>query len=255
MYFDSHAHLASDPILSDVDAILSRAKEAGVERIINICTDAESFQKGLELEKTYPFIKNTAAITPHDANKGDEEYFAEIKRCAHQKELVAIGETGLDYHHFDGTKEEQKKWLIRHLQLALECSLPVVIHCRDAFKDFFEIIDSEYRDEPGVLHCFTGTLKEAKQVIERGWYLSLSGIATFKRSDELRQVAKEIPIEQLLIETDAPYLAPQGKRGKMNEPSFLPITAACIAACQGVSPEALAKATSDNAERLFLRLF
>ena len=138
------------------------------------------------------------------------------------------------------------------MHLALECELPIVIHCRDAFADFFQIIDEEYPvNKKGVLHCFTGTLEEAKEVVKRDWYLSLSGIVTFKRSEELREVAKIVPLDQLLIETDTPYLAPQSRRGKQNEPSYLPETAKLIADVKGISLEELAKATANNATELF----
>lgn len=254
-YIDSHAHLTSDALFPTVDALLERAQEAGVIGVINICTDVETLVRGIALSKRYPWVYNTAATTPHDVEKEGELYFDAIAAHARRKDLVALGETGLDYFYAHSPVETQKKFLRRYLQLALECQLPIVIHCREAFADFFEILDAEYKCgsawAPGVLHCFTGTIQEAEQVINRGWYLSLSGIVTYKKSEELRLVAKTVPLSQLLIETDSPYLAPQKHRGKTNEPAFLSNTAEVIAAAKGISLAEVAKAAVANAKRVF----
>lgn len=254
-FIDSHAHLSSAQIWPDIDAILQRAKEAGLTHIVNICTDKETLEKGLELAKRYPWIFNAASTTPHDVEKEGDLYFPLMSDCAHSGSLIAVGETGLDYFYEHSPREIQKKFFIKYLHLALETELPVIIHCRDAFKDFFEILDIEYtvngRHAPGVLHCFTGTLQEAEEVIRRGWYLSLSGIVTFKKSEELREVAKMVPLDQLLIETDTPYLAPQRHRGKQNEPAYLPDTAQLIADLKGISLKELSLATSQNAKSFF----
>jgi TatD DNase family protein len=251
MYTDSHAHLSSAGVFPHIEAILQKAQLAGVSKIVNICTDVDSLKKGLELHQRYPWVYNTAATTPHDVEKEGEEVFEIIAEQAKQGNLVAIGETGLDYYYEHSNREVQQHFLKRYLQLSLECQLPVVIHCREAFKDFFQIIDMHYPSPAGVLHCFTGTLEEAEEVIKRGWYLSISGIVTFKKSEELRAVAKRVPLEQLLIETDTPYLAPQSQRGKSNEPAFLPEIAGLIATVKGLSLEEVAKATSQNAANLF----
>lgn len=250
-FIDSHAHLTSDDATyADVHGIIQRSQEAGIQQIVNICTDIGSLKRGLDLASTYSFIHNTASTTPHDVEKEGEEVFPFIAETARSGHLKAIGETGLDYHYSHSKPEIQQDFLRRYLRLALECKLPVVIHCRDAFADFFKILDEEYQG-PGVLHCFTGTLQEAEEVIKRGWYLSLSGIVTFKKSEQLKEVAKMVPLDQLLIETDTPYLAPQSKRGKPNEPAYLPEIAACIASLRGISLEEVAQATSQNARALF----
>ena len=255
MYCDSHAHLTSSALFEQVDAVITAAQAAGVNQIINICTDQASLEKGILLSKQYPWIYNTAATHPHDAEADGEQQLPFFTQAARNGDIVAIGETGLDYHYNHSSKEMQQKYLRSYLQLALECRLPVVIHCREAFVDFFKILDEEYvvngKHAPGVLHCFTGTLDEAKQVLDRGWYLSLSGIVTFKKSEELREVARIAPLDRLLIETDAPYLAPQSFRGKPNQPAYLPETAAAVAAAKGISVEQLAKATFQNARALF----
>jgi TatD DNase family protein len=254
-YVDSHAHLTSPEIYPLIHEVLPRARETGVRAVVNICTDPENLKKGLLLSNEFSWIYHAAATTPHDVEKEGDLSFPFIADCARKGLLAAVGETGLDYYHHHSPITTQKKFLVKYLQLALECSLPVVIHCREAFSDFFEILDANYaiqgKHAPGVLHCFTGTLKEAHQVLERGWFLSLSGIVTFKKSEGLRDVARMVPLNQLLIETDTPYLAPQSRRGKVNEPAFLPETAAVIAEVKGVSLQEVAAATAANACQLF----
>jgi len=253
--FDSHAHLTSDQIFSDVEDVLNRARDAGVDKIVNICTCDVTLKRGLDLRKKYDWIYNVASTTPHDVVKDGERLFPLMAKHARNGSLAAVGETGLDYYYHDESKELQQHFLRKYFTLALETRLPVVIHCRDAFDDFFQILDESYMVEgfhaPGVLHCFTGTLQDAQEVISRGWYLSLSGIVTFKRSEELREVAKIVPLNQLLIETDTPYLAPQAYRGKRNEPAYLIETAQLIADVQGIPLEHLIDVTYQNACRFF----
>jgi TatD DNase family protein len=254
-FTDSHAHLTHEGLVEEVDALLQRAQESNVKAIVNICTDLPSLEKGLALSRRYPWVYQTAATTPHDVEKEGEEVFGPIALEARRGSLVAIGETGLDYFYQHSDRAIQKDFLRRYLHLALECHLPVVIHCREAFVDFFEILDAEYqinnKHAPGVLHCFTGTIAEAEEVLKRGWMLSLSGIVTFKKSIELQEVAKMVPLNQLLIETDSPYLAPQKHRGKTNEPAFVVETATFIANLKGIPVEELARQTSLNAQHLF----
>lgn len=250
-FFDSHAHLTHEKIDDDMlEAMLSRALKAGVTEIINICTDTLSLKRGIQLHAKHPWIYNAAATTPHDVDKEGEKIFPFMEKHAREGHLAAIGETGLDYHYNHSLPETQKHFLKRYLHLAVECSLPVIIHCRDAFDDLFTILDATYpKSSPGILHCFTGNSQEAKEVIDRNWYLSLSGIVTFKRSEELREIAKLVPLNQLLIETDTPYLAPQSKRGKPNEPAYLPETAQMIADIKELSLEELTKQTRLNTQR------
>lgn len=255
MFIDSHAHLTNPELCDQADILLARAQAAQVKAVINICTDIASLDKGLELSKRYPWVYQTAATTPHDVEKEGEAVFGRIAREARQGSLVAVGETGLDYYYQHSDRTIQKNFLRRYLHLALECQLPVVIHCREAFADFFEILDAEYQvnqtHAPGVLHCFTGTMAEAEEVLKRGWMLSLSGIVTFKKSTALHDVAKRVPLNQLLIETDSPYLAPQSQRGKVNEPAFVVETARFIADLKQLPVEEVAKQTALNAIQLF----
>ncbi len=248
-FIDTHAHLTSPDLFPEIGDILSRAKSANVAKIVNICTDVDTLQKGLVLKEKYPWIYNTAATTPHDVEKEGEEVFPIVKK--HVRDLVAIGETGLDYYYMHSKKEIQKDFFMKYLHLAIEIDLPIIIHCRDAFDDLFAILDAEYKGKPTLLHCFTGTMEEAKEAINRGYYVSFSGIVTFKNSEPLREVAKIVPLDRLLIETDSPYLAPQSKRGKVNEPSYLPEVAEMIASVKNVSLEEIAKQTKENAERFF----
>lgn len=254
-YVDSHAHLTADSVYPHVDEFLKRAFSQGISSIVNICTDEKSLERGLELVKRYPSIYNAAATTPHDVRAEGEPLFPLMAKTARSGRLVAVGETGLDYFHNHSPKDLQQQFLRRYLHLALECHLPVIIHCRDAFTDLFTILDAEYtvggKHASGVLHCFTGNISEAENVLKRGWYLSLSGIVTFKKSGLLRDVAKMVPLDRLLIETDTPYLAPESKRGRMNEPAYLLETASFIADCKNLKVDEIAEATSKNARELF----
>lgn len=249
MYVDSHAHLCSDELYGDIEGILARSLNAGVSPILNICTDLVTLKRGLELHAKYPWVYNAASTTPHDVDAFGEEHFEEMECAAKNGLLKAVGETGLDYHYTHSNHETQKNFLKRYCRLAKECKLPLVIHCREAFQDLFHILDEE-KASVVILHCFTGTLEEAKGVIERDWYLSLSGIVTFKKSEALREVGTWVPLDRLLIETDAPYLAPGKHRGRLNEPAFVVETAKTLADCKGISVDELAEATANNAKRI-----
>lgn len=252
-FFDSHAHLTGEELNLLARALMQRARHAGVDYVLNICTDRASLREGIALAKEEVGVLNAGSTTPHDVETLGESDFPAFEKAAKEGNLVAIGETGLDYHYDRSDRKMQQKFLVRYLHLAAELKLPVIFHCREAFDDLFAIVDAEYpKRAPAIVHCFTGTQKEADGVIARGWHLSISGIATFKKSEELRSVAKSIPLQQLLIETDAPFLAPQSKRGKMNEPAFIVETAACLAQLHNVPLEEIAFHTEQNARRLFI---
>lgn len=248
---DSHAHLSSPDMIADIDGVVARAKQAGVKRIVNICTDEPSLKEGLLFAKRYSEIVNTAATTPHDVEKEGESFFPLVKRAAEKGELVAIGETGLDYYYEHSNREVQQHYLKRYFNLAIEQNLPLVIHCRDAFDDLFNFADEYYHQKPAVLHCFTGNERDARGVVERGWFLSVSGIVTFNKSQALRDAIKTVPLENLLIETDAPFLAPQSHRGKKNEPSFLRETLQKVAEVKQTDPKKVEEITTNNAVRFF----
>lgn len=235
----------------NVQTLLSAAKLAGIERIINICTDTLSLERGMLLASEVSWIANVAATTPHDVEKEGEEFFPRVEAAAAAGKLIAIGETGLDYHYDYSPRSIQQQFLKKYFSLANLYQLPVVIHCRDAFEDLFAIADECYQSRPLLLHCFTGTVKEAQEALKRGWKISFSGIITFKKSQELRDVVKIVPLTEMLIETDTPYLAPQSKRGQLNEPAFLPETAACIAAVKQLDIEEVAMATKKTTLQFF----
>lgn len=243
---DSHAHLTSSKLYGKVDDLLGRTQE--IAKIVNIATDYDSLIKGIELKKKYPKIYNTCSTTPHDVKEGIVDPKILEK---HAGDLVAIGETGLDYYYEHSPKKDQIRAFIQYLELAKSLNKPIVIHCRDAFSDLFPLLDIHFRGGKGVLHCFTGNYDEALEGIERGLFVSFSGIVTFKKSLELQIIAKKIPIEYLLVETDCPYLAPQKHRGEENEPSFLRETVQFIADLRGVSFEEILKETALNATKLF----
>lgn len=242
---DSHAHLSSDELYPDAEAIVERARDAGVVRIVNINTDAKTLERGLLLGEKYSgFIFNTAATTPHDVER--EDLLTLVREEAKKGKLVAIGETGLDYHYEHSPRQLQKEFLAKYIATAEEMRLPVVIHCREAFQDLFT-----YKIPSAVLHCFTGTLEEAENAIARGWYISFSGIVTFKKSTSLREVVKAVPLTRILIETDAPYLAPETKRGKINEPGFVGEIAETIAVIKGISLKEVCEVTTKNSCEFF----
>ncbi|MFV0340962.1 MAG: TatD family hydrolase [Parachlamydiaceae bacterium] len=251
MYVDSHAHLTGEDLFLEAESMISRAQMAGLSHVVNICTDALSLERGLKLAETYSSIKNTGAVTPHDVDLIGERDFPIFAAAARSGRLSAVGESGLDYYNSTADRAVQADFFKRYLQLAQECNLPIVIHCREAFKDLFAILDAHMPSKKGVFHCFTGTLEEAKQVVARGFYVSLSGIVTFKKSLALQEIAKSIPLESLLIETDSPYLAPQTKRGKQNEPAFVVEVAEKIAELKGLTLEQVAQQTTKNALELF----
>lgn len=251
MFIDSHSHLSADPLYEDIEGIIERAQASGVKQLVNICTDKLSLKRGLEVAERYRSFHNVGATTPHDVEKEGGLYFPLFEEAARTGKLVAIGETGLDYHYAYSPKEVQRTFLSRYLKLAEACSLPVVIHCRDAFADLLTIADRDFPKGRCVIHCFTGTLEEAEACISRGWLLSFSGIVTFKKSDALRAVVKEIPLSQILIETDSPYLAPQTRRGKVNEPAFVVEIAEMLAEVKKLSLSEVARVTSKNAATFF----
>ena len=250
-FFDSHAHLTLQDEYENIDEIVDRAKKANVTKIINVCTNRSSLEEGLRLSKKYDFIHNSAATTPHDVDYQEDVFFSFVDQMAKEKKIIAIGECGLDYFYGKEKKDLQKKYLINYLHLAKKHNLGVIIHCRDAFLDLFEITDKEFINKKACLHCFTGLEKEAHEVIDRGWYISFSGIITYKNAQDIRDIVKNVPLDRLLIETDSPLLAPQSKRGKLNEPANLEEVAQMVADIKKISLEEIAQITFDNATKFY----
>ncbi|OGN62686.1 MAG: hypothetical protein A3F09_02160 [Chlamydiae bacterium RIFCSPHIGHO2_12_FULL_49_11] len=250
--FDSHAHLSDDSLFSDAQGVLLRAREAGISKIVNVCTDGRSLQRGQEIRKFQPdLVFNAAAVPPHYCHESSEEDLKGIESAILAKEVVAIGETGLDYYYGKEHRTKQIKLLERYLALAAMTHLPVFFHVRGegAFSELFSLV--RYAPVKMLIHCFTGTTLEAKQALDLGIDLSFSGIVTFKKSEELRCVVKMAPLDRIHVETDSPYLAPQTKRGKTNEPSFLPEILRTIASQKEITPQECAKKTFENSCRFF----
>lgn len=247
---DTHCHLEMDEFNKDREEVIRRAKDAGIEAIITIGSDLEGNMGGLELSEKYDFIYATVGIHPHDAKDFSEDIFKKLKEWTSREKVVAIGETGLDYHYENSPREIQRDVFKRHLALAKETGLPVVIHSREAKRDTLEIIKESgiYR---GVLHCFSGDIEMAEKAMAMGFHISIAGPVTFKNARKPKEIAKAIPDDYLLIETDAPYLAPEPFRGKRNEPSYLLYIARTIAELRGITLEDLARITTLNAKRLF----
>lgn len=220
---DSHAHITSEDLYPDVHNIIERAQEENVSAIININTDWTTLQRGLDLQKKYPnYVYNTVATTPHDVEKEGDQFFSQFYDVISNKQVVAVGETGFDTYYEHSNVECQRKFCRKYFQAAVDNDLPAIIHCRgdQAFVELFTLA-REFSSLRAVLHCFTGTENQAKQVLDQGWLISISGIITFPKAEELRSVVQKVPLDSLIIETDAPYLAPKSKRGKKNEPSFV----------------------------------
>ena len=248
---DSHCHLDDDQFAADRDAAIERACAAGVERMVAIGTGGgpPDLEAGLRLARQYSFIYATVGVHPHDAAKATPETFARLAALA--REAVAIGEIGLDYHYDLSPRDVQRRVFVEQLTLAARSRKPIVIHTREAWDDTLALIREHGLPFGGIMHCFTGGPTEARQALELGFYLSFGGIVTFPKADAVREAAALTPEDRLLIETDAPYLAPVPHRGKRNEPAFIVETVRRLAEARAVTPEHIAAVTTGNFERLF----
>lgn len=252
--FDSHAHVDGPEFDEDRDAVLARAREAGVQRMIVIGAvgDPSSAERSVALAEHDPDIWATVATHPHDVEKMTDDWWATHERLATHPRVVAIGETGLDYYYDHSPRERQREAFARFIRLAHRVGKPVVCHIRDAHEEAREILVAERAMDLGcVIHCFTGTPDDARAYAALGCYVSFSGIVTYKTAQPLRDAVPLVPRDRLLIETDCPYLAPVPKRGKRNEPGFLVHTAQEVARCAGTSFEELAEITAANTCRVF----
>jgi len=250
---DTHAHLDDQRLRADLPAILDRAAALGVGQIIAIGTTAASSSGALELATAYPGVFATVGIHPNDAAEIGQDDWPSILAMITRPRVVAVGETGLDRYWKDTPFALQQEWFDRHLALALEHDLPIVIHCRDCQSDMRQQLTQLGRPIRGVMHSFTGSWDDAEAYLALGLHLSFAGMITFanKALDPLREAAARTPLEKILVETDSPYLTPAPFRGKMNEPSRVALTAAKLAEIRGVSAAALAETTTRNARTLF----
>jgi len=252
---DSHAHLEFPEFDEDRDAILERARAAGVETLLAIGsgTGPERLNAAIPFAEQHEWIYATVGIHPHEAKLATEEHFAKLDELGKHPRVIAWGEIGLDYYYDHSPREVQQKVFRRQLRQARGAKLPIVIHCRDAWEDCLGMIEQNWRSSGlgGILHCFTGTVADAKRGLDMGFMVSFAGNVTYKKMQPLRDVAKEIPLERLLTETDSPFLPPEGKRGKRNEPANVVEVARALGNVRDLPGEEVAAVTAANFRRFF----
>ncbi len=248
---DSHCHLDFPDFGGELDEVVARARDAGVRTMVTICTKLREFERVRAIAEHYDDIWCSVGVHPHEADR-EEGASALVEQAAHDV-VVAIGETGLDYYYQHSVRDSQRRSFREHIAAARETGLPLIVHTRDADDDTVSILRDEYEKAPftGVIHCFSTSRELAEKALEIGFYISLSGIVTFRRAEELRAIVRDLPMDRLLVETDAPYLAPMPNRGKRNEPAFVRHIAEVVAREKAVSLESLADSTTENFFRLF----
>lgn len=252
MIFETHAHYDDEAFDSDRDQLLNSFAENGIEIAVNIGASIETSKKTLELVKKYPFLYGAIGVHPSDTEELNEENFEWLKEAAKTPKVVAIGEIGLDYYWDTPGRDIQKKWFDRQMELAKELKLPSVIHSRDAAADTLDMIKgANLRESGGVIHCFSYEKDMAKIYVDMGFYLGIGGVITFKNSRKLKEVVEYIPIEYLVLETDAPYLSPEPNRGKRNSSLNIPYIAKTIAQIKGMEYEDVVRITNENAKKLY----
>ncbi|HUQ90332.1 MAG TPA: TatD family hydrolase [Bryobacteraceae bacterium] len=248
---DSHCHLDSEQFDDDREAALHRALEAGVDHLMVIGTGEgpPDLEAGIRLADRYEPVYATVGVHPHDAAKADDATLSTLEALLKHPKVLAIGETGLDYHYDFSPRDRQRGVFIDQLQLARRAGKPIVIHTREAWEDTFSVLEEHWAGE-GIMHCFSGGPAEAQRALAMGFYISFAGMVTFPKALDVQAAAKAVPLDRILIETDSPYLAPAPYRGKRNEPAFVVHTARKIAELRGVDFETVAEATTNNFRRL-----
>jgi TatD DNase family protein len=256
MLVDSHCHLDFPEFAPELDAVMARARAADVVTCVTIGTKLSTFERTHAIAKRYTDVWCTIGSHPHEAKGEPLENPQSLLDAVRQPKVVGIGETGLDFYYEHSPREAQARNFRAHIAAARETDLPLIVHTRDADEETIAILEDEMAKGAfrGLIHCFTGSQKLADAALAMGFYISASGIATFKNSGQLRGILETVPLDRLLVETDAPYLAPVPHRGKRNEPAFVAHTAAAVAELKGVSGEALAQATTENFFRLFTKV-
>ncbi len=252
MLIDSHAHLDDQKFDRDRDIIIKNLKSNGIELVINIGADLQTSIASVSLAEKYENIYAAVGVHPHSASEVDDSTIEILKSFANREKVVAIGEIGLDYYYDNSPRDLQRKWFKEQINLAKQVDLPVVIHTREAAQETFDILkEAQDGSLRGVLHCYSGSVEMAIEYIKLGFYISFAGPVTFKNARSIREVAKSMPLDRLLVETDCPYLTPEPNRGKRNEPIFVKYTAGTIADIRGITYEELAKVTNRNTRELF----
>jgi TatD DNase family protein len=256
MLIDSHCHLDFPDFASELDAVVARARAAGIERMVTICTRVRRHDAVLAIAERFPDVYCSVGTHPHYAHEELDVTAADLVAYTRAAKVVALGEAGLDYHYDHSPRDAQERGFRSHIAAARETGLPLVIHSRDADDDTARILEEETGKGafPAVLHCFTGGPDLAHRAVALGHFISFTGILTFKNSDALRAIAADLPMDRILVETDAPYLAPGKFRGKRNEPAYVVETAKVLAEARGVSLDAIAKQTTANFFRLFSKV-
>lgn len=253
MIFESHAHYDDEAFDEDRDELLASMEKNGIEYIINVCAAVDELDRTIELTEKYPFIYGAVGVHPDDAGKMDEEILKKIRELCHLDKVVAVGEIGLDYYWDKESHEIQKTWFAAQMEVARQEKMPFIIHSRDAAEDTLTMMKSLRAGEMsgGVVHCFSYSKEMAREYLNMGLYLGIGGVVTFKNARKLKEVASYAPLDQILLETDSPYLAPVPNRGKRNSSLNIPYIAREIAQIKNISYEEVVEQTSKNAKRLF----
>ena len=254
MLIDSHAHIQGKEYAGDVEAVITRARDAGVDKIIAVggAGEMSSNDDAVALANLYENVYATVGMHPHDAKDVGAEELENLRDLTVHPKVIAVGETGLDYYYSHSAHDVQRRVFMDFINLARETGLPLVVHERDAAQDAAQLLRSEGNGNlRGVIHCFTGNYEAACAYLDLGFYLSLTGIITFKNAESLRDVVRQVPLEKMLVETDSPYLTPVPHRGKRNEPAYVRLVAEAIAKIKGVSLEEIAQITTGNVRNLF----
>ena len=252
MIFDTHAHYDDEQFDEDRDELLASMQACGVEAVTNIGASLATSQNTIELTKKYPFVYGAIGVHPNEVDELNEDGIAWLKENSALPKIVAVGEIGLDYYWDEPGREVQKKWFLRQLELAREVKLPVVIHSRDAAKDTLDIMKSFHAESlGGVIHCFSYTKEMAREYLNMGFFLGIGGVVTFKNAKKLKEVVEYMPMEQMVLETDCPYLSPVPNRGKRNSSLNLPYVVEEVARLKGISADEVIGITNRNAKTMY----
>lgn len=255
MFVDSHAHLDDPAFDVDRDAVIGRARDAGLRYILAISggSGPDDLASAVPFAEQYDLIYATVGIHPHEARHAEEKHFELLRRAARHSKVVGVGEIGLDYHYDHSPRDVQRRVFTHQLAIARELKLPIVIHCREAWNDLRESVAAHWKDSGlgGILHCFSGSHEDAKAFLDWGFLISFAGNLTYKKGDDLRLVAREIPLDRLLAETDSPYLAPVPHRGRRNEPAYVREVTRALAALRNLSEEEMGRHVLENFRRFF----
>lgn len=251
MLFDSHAHIDDEKFDADREAVITRAVENGVTRLVNIGADMISSLRSVELAEQYNMIYAAVGVHPHEVDKMAASDYDVLAEWIKRPKVVAVGEIGLDYYYDLSPRDVQRRHFIQQLDLARQMHMPVVIHDRDAHGDTMDILKREGKGLTGVVHCFAGSMEMAADLIKMGWYIGVDGPVTFKNAAKLPEIMKQVPLERILVETDSPYLTPVPLRGKRNEPAYVKYVAEYVAALRKIEFEEFARVTTQNVCQLF----